>query len=117
MRPPLPTRNAAARRQRSKAGLRCDRLGCDARDDLPAVIAAQSVVKIRIPTDISTNQRWRTAMFHRNVHPAIVAAACLVALTASLARAQGITQPKQGQGGSVVKGAAGTDGKIGRAHV
>jgi hypothetical protein len=35
------------------------------------------------------------------------------ALITSSARAQGITQPKQGQGGSVVKGAAGTNGGVG----
>ena len=34
-------------------------------------------------------------------------------LTTVSAWAQGITQPKQGQGGSVVKGAAGTDGSTG----
>src|SRR4026207_1449325 len=51
-------------------------------------------------------------MFDRDVRCAIVAAACLV-LTATSAHAQGITQPKQGQGGSVVKGAAGTDGSTG----
>ena len=52
-------------------------------------------------------------MFHRNVQPAIVTAVCLVTLGAAFAHAQGITQPKQGQGGSVVKGAAGTDGSTG----
>jgi len=51
-------------------------------------------------------------MFHHTLRCAIVAAACL-ALTAASARAQGITQPKQGQGGSVVKGAAGTEGSTG----
>jgi Curli production assembly/transport component CsgG len=51
-------------------------------------------------------------MFHHTLRCAIVAAACL-ALTAVSARAQGITQPKQGQGGSVVKGAAGTEGSTG----
>ncbi len=44
--------------------------------------------------------------------PSLSAAVCVV-LTVSLARAQGITQPKQGQGGSVVKGAAGTEGGTG----
>jgi hypothetical protein len=39
--------------------------------------------------------------------------AAVGALVAGSARAQGITQPKQGQGGSVVKGAAGTDGSVG----
>jgi len=42
---------------------------------------------------------------------ALVAAS--VALIARPVVAQGITQPKQGQGGSVVKGAAGTDGSKG----
>jgi hypothetical protein len=51
-------------------------------------------------------------MFHHNLRCAIAATACLV-LTAASARAQGITQPKQGQGGSVVKGSAGTDGSTG----
>jgi hypothetical protein len=41
----------------------------------------------------------------------IVAAAC--ALAAAPVLGQGITKPKQGQGGSVVKGAAGTDGSVG----
>lgn len=36
-----------------------------------------------------------------------------VAMTSAMADAQGITQPKQGQGGSVVKGAAGTGGSTG----
>jgi curli biogenesis system outer membrane secretion channel CsgG len=36
-----------------------------------------------------------------------------IALTAVSVRAQGITQPRQGQGGSVVKGAAGTEGGVG----
>ncbi len=43
---------------------------------------------------------------------AIIAAVCVV-LASPPAVAQGITQPKQGQGGSVVKGAAGTDGSTG----
>ena len=51
-------------------------------------------------------------MFHHTLRCAIVAVACL-GLTAASARAQGITQPKQGQGGSVVKGSAGTDGSTG----
>ena len=51
-------------------------------------------------------------MFRVNSCPALGAAACFV-LAASLVRAQGITQPKQGQGGSVVKGAAGTEGSTG----
>ncbi len=51
-------------------------------------------------------------MFNIRVGVAAVAGACIVAASAS-AGAQGITQPKQGQGGSVVKGAAGTEGSIG----
>ena len=43
---------------------------------------------------------------------AIVTAVCFV-LASPPAVAQGITQPKQGQGGSVVKGAAGTEGSTG----
>jgi hypothetical protein len=43
---------------------------------------------------------------------AIAAVGCVVTAAAS-AGAQGITQPKQGQGGSVVKGAAGTEGSTG----
>ena len=46
------------------------------------------------------------------VRLAIVATACVVTASA-LAGAQGVTQPKQGQGGSVVKGAAGTEGSTG----
>ena len=42
----------------------------------------------------------------------MVTAVCFV-LASPPAAAQGITQPKQGQGGSVVKGAAGTDGSTG----
>ena len=43
---------------------------------------------------------------------AVVAVAC-VAFVAAPVHAQKITQPKQGQGGSVVKGAAGTEGSKG----
>jgi hypothetical protein len=45
-------------------------------------------------------------------HRIMFAALCVVVLTTWVA-AQGITQPKQGQGGSVVKGAAGTEGSTG----
>ena len=45
-------------------------------------------------------------------HRILFAAVCAVVLTTWVA-AQGITQPKQGQGGSVVKGAAGTEGSTG----
>jgi hypothetical protein len=51
-------------------------------------------------------------MFSRATRLAIAVAA-LGQLIAAPVRAQGITQPKQGQGGSVVKGAAGTDGSSG----
>src|SRR5260370_19661812 len=51
-------------------------------------------------------------MFDTDVRRPIIAAACVV-LISPLARAQGITQPKQGQGGSIVKGAAGTEGSTG----
>jgi hypothetical protein len=51
-------------------------------------------------------------MFSRGTLRAMAAAAC-AALIAAPVKAQGITQPKQGQGGSVVKGAAGTDGSTG----
>jgi curli biogenesis system outer membrane secretion channel CsgG len=51
-------------------------------------------------------------MFSRRTHRTLaVAAGC--ALLAASALAQGVTQPKQGQGGSVVHGAAGTDGSTG----
>ena len=48
---------------------------------------------------------YRTPLRHRY-------GVCFV-LASPPAVAQGITQPKQGQGGSVVKGAAGTDGSTG----
>jgi len=51
-------------------------------------------------------------MFYLELRRAIMATACVV-LISPLLNAQGITQPKQGQGGSVVKGAAGTDGSTG----
>lgn len=44
--------------------------------------------------------------------PGIILAGCIAVFTAS-AGAQGITQPKQGKGGSVVQGAAGTEGSTG----
>src|SRR5262249_38905649 len=71
-----------------------------------------NVIKTPIPPDTSVNSSWRTAMFVTGLHCAIVTAVCFV-LTSPPAAAQGITQPKQGQGGSVVKGAAGTDGSTG----
>jgi len=43
---------------------------------------------------------------------ALLASVCLTVATVSV-RAQGITDPKQGKGGSVVKGAAGTEGSVG----
>ncbi len=51
-------------------------------------------------------------MIDPKIRGALIAAACVVLISAS-ARAQGITQPKQGQGGSVVQGAAGTNGSTG----
>jgi hypothetical protein len=51
-------------------------------------------------------------MFDPKIRSAMIATVCVVLISAS-ARAQGITQPKQGQGGSVVKGAAGTNGSTG----
>ena len=51
-------------------------------------------------------------MSYLELRRAIMATACVV-LISPLLNAQGITQPKQGQGGSVVKGAAGTDGSTG----
>src|ERR1041385_8217106 len=42
----------------------------------------------------------------------LLTAACVVAIGVGLA-AQGVLAPKQGQGGSVVKGSAGTDGSKG----
>ena len=44
---------------------------------------------------------------------AMVLVACVTLMTAAMRAQGGITQPKQGQGGSVVKGAAGTDGSTG----
>ena len=51
-------------------------------------------------------------VFCAGIRRAMIVGAC-VGLVAATAAAQGITQPKQGQGGSVVKGAAGTDGSTG----
>jgi hypothetical protein len=51
-------------------------------------------------------------MFSTSTGRAVLVAAC-VALIPAPAGAQGITQPKQGQGGSVVQGAAGTSGSTG----
>jgi Curli production assembly/transport component CsgG len=53
---------------------------------------------------------------HLSVHRAAVALAC-VALLAAPARAQKITEPKQGKGGSVVQGSAGTDAAKGDARL
>ena len=50
-------------------------------------------------------------MYSRTMRLMIVAA-CL-SLISAYAAAQGITKPKQGQGGSVVQGAAGTEGGVG----
>jgi hypothetical protein len=51
-------------------------------------------------------------MSHRGIRCA-VAVIIAVMTASSLARPQGVTQPKQGKGGSVVQGAAGTDGSAG----
>jgi Curli production assembly/transport component CsgG len=51
-------------------------------------------------------------MFCAHLQRTVTVTACGVLFAAS-ATAQGITQPKQGQGGSVVKGAAGTEGSTG----
>ena len=51
-------------------------------------------------------------MFCAHLQRTVTVTACAVLFAAS-ATAQGITQPKQGQGGSVVKGAAGTEGSTG----
>ena len=50
-------------------------------------------------------------MYTRTRHVMIVTS-CVI-LVSAYAAAQGITQPKQGQGGSVVQGAAGTEGGVG----
>jgi hypothetical protein len=53
------------------------------------------------------------SMFRTSTTRVVVYAASLAFAAASLSAQGGITQPKQGQGGSVVKGAAGTDGSKG----
>ena len=51
-------------------------------------------------------------MFSTESRRVMIALGCTLLIAASTT-AQGITQPKQGQGGSVVKGAAGTEGSTG----
>ena len=51
-------------------------------------------------------------MFCAHLRRTVTVTACACFFAAS-ATAQGVTQPKQGQGGSVVKGAAGTEGSTG----
>ena len=51
-------------------------------------------------------------MFSTQSRRIMIALGCTLLIAASTT-AQGITQPKQGQGGSVVKGAAGTEGSTG----
>jgi hypothetical protein len=51
-------------------------------------------------------------MFSKGTRRVLVAVGCVLMAT-GLARAQGMTQPKQGKGGSVVKGSAGTEGSTG----
>src|SRR6266545_8104926 len=54
----------------------------------------------------------RSCMFSRAKRVILVTTCCT--LIAAYAAAQGgLTQPKQGQGGSVVQGAAGTEGGVG----
>jgi hypothetical protein len=52
-------------------------------------------------------------MFRTDTRRALGAAACFAFFATSALAQGGLTQPKQGQGGSVVKGAAGTDGSTG----
>jgi hypothetical protein len=52
-------------------------------------------------------------MLSQRTSPLIVVLLCAAMAVASLSAAQGITQPKQGQGGSVVQGSAGTNGSSG----
>ncbi len=49
---------------------------------------------------------------HSKTHRLMIVTAC-VTLVSTYAAAQGITKPKPGQGGSVVQGAAGTEGSVG----
>jgi hypothetical protein len=51
-------------------------------------------------------------MFSTGTRGVLVAVGCVLMAT-GLAHAQGLTQPKQGKGGSVVKGSAGTEGSTG----
>src|SRR6478752_4318685 len=56
---------------------------------------------------------WRTRMFSTATNRLMVVAS-LLAFSPAFAKAQGgLTKEKQGQGGSVVKGAAGTEGSVG----
>src|SRR3979490_3412505 len=52
-------------------------------------------------------------MFRTDTRRALGAAACFASIATSALAQGGLTQPKQGQGGSVVKGAAGTGGSLG----
>jgi len=52
-------------------------------------------------------------MLSQRTSPLIVVLLCAAMAVAFLSAAQGITQPKQGQGGSVVQGSAGTNGSSG----
>src|SRR4051812_11546006 len=51
------------------------------------------------------------SMYNR-ISRVVIVSVCVMFVSA-YAVAQGITQPKQGQGGSVVQGAAGTEGSVG----
>ncbi len=52
-------------------------------------------------------------MFRTACRRAVIYSASLTLVAGSAAAQGGLTKPKQGQGGSVVKGAAGTDGSTG----
>jgi hypothetical protein len=52
-------------------------------------------------------------MFSAQIDRALITTACMTLLAGPAGAQGGLTQPKQGQGGSVVKGAAGTDGSVG----
>jgi hypothetical protein len=72
-------------------------------------IGAPGSAVAQLSTDF---EPWRLAMFTRSTGR-VAQTAAWVALVAASAAAQGITQPRQGQGGSVVQGAAGTSGSTG----
>src|SRR5437867_503913 len=69
-----------------------------------------AILEARSP--VSTDFVLRRICMFSAPQRVIVAAACAVFVSA-YAFGQGITKPKQGQGGSVVQGAAGTEGGVG----